>query len=748
MKHRIRFLLILLFSTLLLAQNNRELSTVAKGTFSDTSITILSQYGIDWHIKGQPQYGQYTNGEYWVVGPITLIKITPQSFKYNMQTLPDGSALPNGVEGHNIDRIINGSMVNPSVAVDAYGNVTYEHGYDDELSLWKPTSGSYPERIANYAPNKKFYKEALNIARIDTGNGNYAPISEKHPRLVQPNSSIVSTISAEIPDRPVLEVSAILTVVEKTSKPKEGDFRPPYCGADKKSYHHISDLDYSALKSLQRAENFLSLEEAEGFFERNWLDYIPEWIGEFTHAKQNMRKSYGADLASMVSSGALALNTEYGSGTTDKKLLLKRMVQLGIDYYGVVTQPWGWRVYRNNGGHLTGRKFPILLAGKALNNDAMLNLSINHPKIHFGEDDQTFYVRESDIEVTNGSSWNPDARDKVRMAYKTSDLGLPEWGIVHASAPGRTNKYWETAYRRCCTHSSMQGAVLAAYAMELKENWAHNALFDYMDRYLSIEKQIYFTGVDDPNIIQNKSAIYGRAPTDFFNNIYGMYNMWVLHRESFGAVWKRNDGADLYSNGGVEGENKAPQWLSSFPNALTVTAEAPVSLKMSDYVADAETSFNDLVFTISTIDSLAYHWKNDSLFFFTTATNYKNAGMVYLEAEDEESITAKDSVWIAINPTSGIAEKSGVIRQFKLEQNYPNPFNPKTMIRYKLPMASNVKLEIYDALGKKVRTLVNEKRAAGEHTFLFDASSLASGVYIYRLTTGSFTQMQKMVLIK
>ncbi|MEN8230748.1 MAG: T9SS type A sorting domain-containing protein, partial [Bacteroidota bacterium] len=506
----------------------------------DANTTIIEQYGIEWYIQGTPEYGQYTNGEYWVVGPITLTKITPQSIKYNMQTLPDGSPLPDGVESHDIDRIINGSMVNPEIG--------YDHGYDDEMTIWKPITNAYPERVPSYAGNKNYYKEELNIARIDTGGGNYAPISAEHPRVVQVNSSVVSTISTDIPDRPTLEVSAILTVVDEADKPGEGDFRPPYCGTDKESYFNISDLDYSSLRTLERAENFLSLEESESFFERNWIDYIPEWIGEFTHAKQNMKVSYGAELAAMVSSGALALNTEYGSGTADKGTLLTRMVQLGLDYYGVVTQPGGENVFRNNGGILTGRKFPVVLAGKVLNNNDMLNIGTLKPEIHFSEDDQSFYVTQTDIDLTNGATWNPDSRDIVMTPYQAEDLGLPEWGIRHATDPQISNKYWETAYRRCCTHSSVQGAVLAAHAMGMKEAWAHDALFDYMDRYLSIEKQIYFTGIDDPNINENKSALYGRTPVDLFENLYGMFNMWDLHRKSFENVWTRCDTTDIYSN--------------------------------------------------------------------------------------------------------------------------------------------------------------------------------------------------------
>ncbi|MEN8191672.1 MAG: FlgD immunoglobulin-like domain containing protein [Bacteroidota bacterium] len=727
-------------------------STTASYSFvvsGDTNVTVLEQYGIKWYIKGSPEYGQYTNGEYWIVGPITLVQITPESFKYNMQTLPDGSPLPSGVESHDIDRIINGSMVNPFPISDASGNISYDHGYDDELSIWKPITGSYPERVPNYAGNKNYYKEELNIARIDTGGGNYAPISDLHPRIVQPNSSIVSSISCDIPDRPVLEVTAILTVVDAAYKPNEGDFRPSYCGNDKKSYFNVSDLDYSSLKTLERAENFLSLEEVEGFFERNWIDYIPEWLGEFTHAKQNMKVSYGAEMASMVSSGAIALNTEYGSGTADKELLLKRMVQLGLDYYGVVTTPSGWRVFRNNGGLMNGRKFPVVLAGKVLNNNDMLNMATLRPDIHFSENDQTFYVEQSDIDITNGPTWSPDSRDVVTMPYETEDLGLPEWGIRHATSPNISNKYWETAYRRCCTMSSMQGVALAVHIMELKENWGHNAFLDYLDRYLSIEKQIYFTGVDDPNISANKSALYGRTPVEVFENMYGMYNMWDMHRANYGEIWTRTDTNDIYSNG----SNGLPKWSSDFPDSLTVRAVLSFLIKMSDYINDVETEFSNLIFTISTIDSLDYTWQSDTLIFSTTSTSYSSEGMVYIEAENESGGKSTDSIWAIIDPTTGINGLNYLPEKYSLEQNYPNPFNPSTTIKYSIPKSSDVIISIYNMLGEKIATLIDMNQNAGNYNVVWNGQNdsgqeVSTGVYIYKINAGEFTQSHKMILLR
>jgi len=89
-----------------------------------------------------------------------------------------------------------------------------------------------------------------------------------------------------------------------------------------------------------------------------------------------------------------------------------------------------------------------------------------------------------------------------------------------------------------------------------------------------------------------------------------------------------------------------------------------------------------------------------------------------------------------------------VVSNFVLHQNYPNPFNPETTIGFELAEASNVTLTVYNVAGQEVATLVNGSLNAGAHSVVFDAAALTSGVYLYRLTAGSFSAQQKMVLMK
>lgn len=103
---------------------------------------------------------------------------------------------------------------------------------------------------------------------------------------------------------------------------------------------------------------------------------------------------------------------------------------------------------------------------------------------------------------------------------------------------------------------------------------------------------------------------------------------------------------------------------------------------------------------------------------------------------------------------TGIKKESGKLpTEYVLEQNYPNPFNPITTIKFSVPnnnIASplNVSLKIYDVLGNEVKTLINKALSAGNYSLEFNASNLASGIYIYKLNAGAFTASRKMILVK
>ena len=96
----------------------------------------------------------------------------------------------------------------------------------------------------------------------------------------------------------------------------------------------------------------------------------------------------------------------------------------------------------------------------------------------------------------------------------------------------------------------------------------------------------------------------------------------------------------------------------------------------------------------------------------------------------------------------GIPPVATVPDKYSLNQNYPNPFNPSTTIKFQIPEKSFVSINVYDIIGKRVATLVSENKDAGYYEVNFDASNLASGLYIYRIEAGKFADSKKMVVIK
>jgi len=142
--------------------------------------------------------------------------------------------------------------------------------------------------------------------------------------------------------------------------------------------------------------------------------------------------------------------------------------------------------------------------------------------------------------------------------------------------------------------------------------------------------------------------------------------------------------------------------------------------------------------------------------FYVSGNNYSEHGT--FDACPDDSVTPD---WVTPTTLDNYAEnvpigipnavepQNGLVRGFALQQNYPNPFNPTTTISYRLAAYSHVWLTIYDASGKKIKTLVNAAQGQGEYQLTFDGNTLASGVYFYQLTTDrGFSQIKKMILLR
>jgi hypothetical protein len=122
-------------------------------------------------------------------------------------------------------------------------------------------------------------------------------------------------------------------------------------------------------------------------------------------------------------------------------------------------------------------------------------------------------------------------------------------------------------------------------------------------------------------------------------------------------------------------------------------------------------------------------------------------------------IEFRNDYWLNVGTTTRLYEVSFPIATnlepdddppgyFKLNQNYPNPFNPNTVISFQLAASSQVRLEVFDLMGRKVSTLVNSNLEAGLHEVTFNAEGLSSGIYLYRIQAKGFTQSRRMLLLK
>ncbi|MGM0460091.1 MAG: T9SS type A sorting domain-containing protein [Bacteroidota bacterium] len=187
---------------------------------------------------------------------------------------------------------------------------------------------------------------------------------------------------------------------------------------------------------------------------------------------------------------------------------------------------------------------------------------------------------------------------------------------------------------------------------------------------------------------------------------------WVLYAEAdtseIVALQADNDGADAQ---------------------VTIPFEAADGLLESLGVAEGESA--DVLWNVRAID----------------ATDTLDVAE-FIDFDTREGETLYRPLTVTRGEVTSNEEFSDTPRTFELEQNFPNPFNPTTQINYAVPEQTDVRIEVYNVIGRRVATLVNREMAPGNYTVNFDASSLSSGMYFYRLQAGSTLLTKKMTLIK
>jgi predicted extracellular nuclease len=256
------------------------------------------------------------------------------------------------------------------------------------------------------------------------------------------------------------------------------------------------------------------------------------------------------------------------------------------------------------------------------------------------------------------------------------------------------------------------------------------------------------------------------------SNLYGLLRrgddvtMTGTIQESFGVTRINNvTGYNINSSGnsipapyiittgeiGTLGDGEVPK--EKWESVLVAYQNAEIT----NINADGGSNFGELFVSDGTGDtrveledgSNSYHngsGEPGTILIQQNATFDELIGIMYYSFSNYKLVPRKDDDFVNY---TGVIDENTIPTEYSLEQNYPNPFNPSTTIQYSLPEAGTVNINIYNLLGENVRTIINNStQAAGSYKAVFNASSLPSGIYFYRLEVNDFVQVKKMILMK
>jgi hypothetical protein len=400
------------------------------------SASSISKDGVTWTFSQAVPVGQFVNGDYYVVGPVTITAIDPA---------PTSSS-----------PYLNGSVTNlPSS--------NGKSGFDSRLNDGVDQSWWFDSSLRSYPP-----------ITLNPGDALVSSIS-----LAQIHSMPEVMRASDMSASPVKTVS-VLTVLSAT--PSADAFRPSYCDRNQTMYHADS-LQRNLLPSLAppNPSQTPTLAQFETLYRRPWIDTDPFLFD----APAEYMPSYGQHVAFADSYASLLLMLNFPD--SDKVNLTNYFVQYGIDLYGCLQAGVSWPAF---GGHRSGRKLPIIFAGILLNNDAMKNVSAAFPD-SFGEDMQTVYINKipggyqqawQGATVIYGGHYGvkTDGTPVSAGLYGPYEQLQPvDWPLING------NEQLGEAYRRCCTSVSWVGEALAIHLLHAENVWNYPAFFDYVDRWMT-----------------------------------------------------------------------------------------------------------------------------------------------------------------------------------------------------------------------------------------------------------------------
>ena len=196
--------------------------------------------------------------------------------------------------------------------------------------------------------------------------------------------------------------------------------------------------------------------------------------------------------------------------------------------------------------------------------------------------------------------------------------------------------------------------------------------------------------------------------------------------------------------------NDAPVFVN-WPDTVQFTDLSDTVLTMIDYVNDIDSPDTSLTWEFSVSnDTLNLQFDEATTELTLTAPGFMGVVTLYCTVTDDSLAGVQDSFTVKViaDPTGIDDLLNQIPNKYVLNQNYPNPFNPVTKIKYGLPKSGKVKIEVYNIIGQKVETILDNFKNAGYHAIDFNAGNLPSGVYFYRIQTKGFNNVKKMVLIK
>jgi hypothetical protein len=294
-----------------------------------------------------------------------------------------------------------------------------------------------------------------------------------------------------------------------------------------------------------------------------------------------------------------------------------------------------------------------------------------------------------------------------------------------------------------------------------------NADDELFDLVLDAPGNIYATGFETNSATGKNfwTAKYSSAGTIVWSATYnGPYNdideaySITLDRTGNVIITGKSDGGasafDMatvkYNSSGVQ------QWASRFNGSAnttdegkSVTVDTTGNIYITGYSTNPTTAqdFQTVKYNSAGFQQWEIKYTNSSAAGSSEISNsihVDNAGNVYVAGT-----SSLDYAVVKYSTVSGISSLSNQIPSgFELRQNYPNPFNPSTNIEFKVVTNEHVSLDVYDINGKLVEELVNSTMSAGAYMINFDASKLSSGIYFYKLTTSSFSDTKRMMLVK